>query len=62
MENENCKNCTNLKLLKDGCPVSPKTYSCLIIQNILFSTRTITLKLELLKTFRCNHYKIGSNR
>lgn len=55
--NGSCKDCINLELLKDGCPISPKVYSCPVIQNILSSTRILTLKLELLETFRCNHHK-----
>jgi len=55
-ENKSCLNCKNLK-----CEITPKVFEqekyCLELNNILYSTRLLTLKTEKIKNFKCGFYK-----
>lgn len=55
-ENESCLNCKNLKHEITSKIFEQEKY-CLELNDILYSTRLLTLKKEKIRNFKCSFYK-----
>jgi len=63
MLNKNCLNCIHLKKNNFSYPISiiGNGFYCIVINNIIYSTRRLIFSERFLKYFRCSFYKLRNN-
>jgi hypothetical protein len=52
-----CSNCCYIRIEKNAPMVGGVSYFCDILNEIIYSTRLLTLKLEWLDRFYCNFFE-----
>jgi len=56
-EEKKCIICSHLKLEEESCPIKPFVYFCATINELIYSTRKVSMNLEKLDKFYCNFFK-----